>query len=133
MVSAAKSQVCATLYQRGRCLRYHAYLVAIILSWESALVQRSCLLLAFAAAAFTPVVASAAMVAANSIPDGTYTVKVVKVVDPKHVDVTLNNGQEAVLPAGRAYVDFSKVQPNDQIELSLIGGNVMVYKDLTSH
>lgn len=100
---------------------------------ESTLVHRSFLLLALAAFAFTPLVAHAAMVAANSIPDGTYTVKVVKVVDPKHVDVTLDNGQEALLPAGRANVDFSKVQANDQIKLSLIGGNVMVYMDLTSH
>jgi hypothetical protein len=91
------------------------------------------LLLALAAVAFMPLAARAAMVAANSIPNGTYTVKVMKVVDAKHVDVTLDNGQEAVLPAGRSYVDFSKVQPNDQIELSLIDGNVMVFKDLTSH
>lgn len=89
--------------------------------------------LALCAIAFTPLVVRAATVAANSIPDGTYTVKVMKVVDPKHVDVMLDNGKEAILTSGRAYVDFSKVQPNDQIELSLIGGNVMVYKDLTSH
>jgi len=80
-----------------------------------------------------PLAARAATVAANSIPNGTYTVKVVKIVDPKHVDVVLDNGQEAVLPAGRAYVDFSKLQANDQIKLSLIDGNVMVFMDLTSH
>lgn len=78
-----------------------------------------------------PVVARAATVAAASIPDGTYTVKVVKVIDSKHVDVLMDNGQEATLAAGRAYVDFSKVQANDQIKLSLIGGNVMVFMDLT--
>jgi hypothetical protein len=57
----------------------------------------------------------------------------VKVVDPKHIDVVLDNGQEATLPAGRSYVEFSKVQANDQLKLSLIDGNVMVYLDLTSH
>jgi translation initiation factor IF-1 len=72
-------------------------------------------------------------VASTSIPNGTYTGKVVKVVDAKHVDVVLDNGQEATLPAGRPYVDFSKIQANDQIKLSLIGGNVMVFLDLTSH
>ena len=95
--------------------------------------KKTCSLLALAAAVFLPLAARAATVAANSIPNGTYTVKVVKVVDPKHVDVVLDNGQEAVLPAGRAYVDFSKLQANDQIKLSLIDGNVMVFMDLTSH
>ena len=67
------------------------------------------------------------------IPDGTYTVKVEKVVDPKHILVTMDNGAETTLGAGRDTVDFSKVKPNDQIKLSLIKGNVMVYADLTSH
>ena len=80
-----------------------------------------------------PIAARAATVASTSIPDGTYTVKVVKVVDAKHVDVVLDNGQEATLAAGRATVDFSKVQPNDQLKLSLIRGTVMVFFDFTSH
>ena len=95
--------------------------------------KKTCSLLALLAITFAPLAARAATVAANSIADGTYTVKVVKVVDPKHVDVVLDNGQEAVLSAGRTYVDFSKLQANDQIELSLIGGNVMVFKNLTDH
>jgi hypothetical protein len=37
------------------------------------------------------------------------------------------------LTAGRATVDFSKVQPNDQLKMSIIKGTVMVYADLTSH
>jgi hypothetical protein len=80
-----------------------------------------------------PLVARAAVVASTSIPDGTYTAKVVKVIDSKHVDVTLDNGNEATLPAGRATVDFSKVQANDTIKFSLISGSVVVYLDLTSH
>jgi hypothetical protein len=84
--------------------------------------------------AATPVAAVAgAIVAASSIPDGTYTVKVEKVVDNKHVVVAMDNGNETTLGAGRPTVDFSKVQQNDQIKLSLINGNVMVYADLTSH
>jgi hypothetical protein len=96
-------------------------------------VKKTFSLLAVLAVAIMPLAVRAAIVAANSIADGTYTVKVVKIVDPKHVDVVLDNGQEAVLPAGRSNVDFSKLQANDQIKLSLIGGNVMVFMDLTSH
>ena len=70
---------------------------------------------------------------ATLIPDGTYTVKVEKVVDSKHVLVTMDNGAETTLAAGRDSVDFSKVKQSDQIKLSLIKGNVMVYADLTSH
>jgi hypothetical protein len=101
--------------------------------WELALVNRTSIIAAFSLASLLPSTALAATVASTAIPDGTYTVKVVKVVDPKHVDVVMDNGQEATLPSGRSNVDFSKVQPNDQIKLSLIGGNVMVYVDLTNH
>lgn len=94
--------------------------------------SRICLLFALCIV-MLPMAARAATVAPTSIPDGTYTVKVVKVIDAKHVDVVLDNGQEATLPAGRAYVTFSKVQPNDQLKLSLISGSVMVFLDLTTH
>lgn len=90
-------------------------------------------LLVFAFACLAPIAAWSATIESSAIPNGTYTVKVQKVVDPKHVDVLLSNGSEATLPAGRASVDFSKVQINDQLELSVIGGNVMVFIDLTNH
>jgi hypothetical protein len=77
--------------------------------------------------------AAANTVDATLIPDGTYTVKVERVLDSKHVVVTMDNGAETTLTAGRDTVDFSKVKQNDQIKLSLIKGNVMVYADLTSH
>ncbi len=93
--------------------------------------NRISLFAAIALATLPPVAGAAATVASTSIPDGTYTVVVVQVVDAKHVDVKLDNGQESTLAAGRPSVDFSKVQANDRIELSLIGGNVMVYLDLT--
>ncbi len=94
--------------------------------------SRICLLFALCIV-MLPMAARAATVASTSIPDGTYTVKVVKVIDAKHVDVVLDNGQEATLPAGRTYVTFAKVQPNDQLKLSLISGSVMVFLDLTTH
>jgi len=80
-----------------------------------------------------PLAARASMVDPSTIPDGTYTVKVEHVVDAKHVQVLLDNGNESTLVAGRATVDFSKVQPNDQLKLSLIKGAVVVYADLTNH
>lgn len=90
-------------------------------------------MLFFCVAALAPLAGRSAPIAATAIPDGTYTVKVERVVDAKHVTVVMDNGNEATLAAGRATVDFSKVQANDQIKLSLIGGNVMVYLDLTAH
>lgn len=70
---------------------------------------------------------------ASLIPDGTYTVKVEKVTDSKHIQVTMDNGAETVLAAGRDSVDFGKIKAGDSVKLSLIKGNVMVYLDLTSH
>jgi hypothetical protein len=76
---------------------------------------------------------AAGTVDATQIPDGTYTVTVQRVIDAKHVMVTLDNGTQTTLAAGRDTVDFSKVKQNDQIKLSLIKGSVMVYADLTTH
>ncbi len=80
----------------------------------------------------------AAALAANTIdpsliPDGTYTVKVEQTLDNKHIKVTMDNGAETTLAAGRDTVDFSKVKAGDQVKLSLIKGQVMVYLDLTNH
>ncbi len=95
--------------------------------------NRTIAILLVALGLVAPVCARAATVAASSIPDGTYTVKVEKIVDNKHVQVVMENGSETTLPAGRATIDFSKVQPSDQIKVSLINGTVMVYLDLTNH
>ena len=85
------------------------------------------------ACALPSVAIAGATVAASTIPDGTYTVKVEHVVDAKHVTVAMDNGNETTLGAGRDSVDFSKVQQNDQLKVSLISGAVMVYADLTAH
>jgi hypothetical protein len=87
----------------------------------------------FLAALLAPAAALATTIDATLIPDGTYTVKVERVIDAKHMLVTMDNGAETTLSAGRDTVDFSKVKQNDQVKLSLIKGNVMVYADLTSH
>jgi hypothetical protein len=94
-------------------------------------VKRLLPLFVFLAASLAPAVTLAGnTIDPSLIPDGTYTVKVEKVIDPKHVLVTMDNGAETTLGAGRDSVDFSKVKPADSIKLSLIKGSVMVYADL---
>lgn len=91
------------------------------------------LTLAVVATLAIPSVALAAQIDASLIPDGTYTVKVEKVIDNKHIQAALDNGAEATLAAGRDTVDFGKVKAGDSVKLSLIKGQVMVYLDQTSH
>lgn len=91
-------------------------------------------LVALVALFLSPAVAVAAnTIDASLIPDGTYTVKVEQTVDSKHIKVTMDNGAETTLSAGRDSVDFGKVKVGDSVKLSLIKGQVMVYLDLTSH
>jgi hypothetical protein len=96
-------------------------------------VHKSLSILALAVGSMLPAVALAASIDPSLIPDGTYTVKVNKVIDPSHIAVTMDNGTQATLQGGRPSVDFSKIKDGDQVKLSLIKGQVMVYLDLTSH
>jgi predicted ribosome-associated RNA-binding protein Tma20 len=96
-------------------------------------VQKKLSLVALLALLAVPAIVRAATIDASLIPDGTYTVKVEKLVDSKHIQVTMDNGAETTLAAGRDTVDFGKVKAGDQIKLSLIKGEVMVYLDLSSH
>lgn len=95
--------------------------------------KRTLSLLAVIFSLLGPAAALAATISSTAIPDGTYTVKVEKIVDSKHVQVVMDNGSQTTLTAGRSTVDFSKLQPSDQIKVSIIQGTVMVYLDLTSH
>jgi hypothetical protein len=91
-------------------------------------------LMALAMCLAAPVAAYAAnTIDPSLIPDGTYTVKVDKVVDSKHITVTMDNGAETTLTAGRDSVDFTKVKEGDQLKLSTSKGSVLVYLDLTNH
>ncbi|HTX57666.1 MAG TPA: hypothetical protein VMD47_11265 [Candidatus Acidoferrales bacterium] len=90
-------------------------------------------LLALAATLLIPVAAPAAVIDSSLIPDGTYTCKVEKLIDSKHIQVQMDNGAETTLSAGRDSVDFGKVRAGDSIKLSIIKGQVMVYVDLSSH
>lgn len=67
----------------------------------------------------------------DALTDGTYTVKVQRVVDAKHIVVSTDGGKQATLAAGRDTLDFTKVKPNDQLRLSLVNGGVMVFIDMT--
>lgn len=82
--------------------------------------------LAFAAAVSAPIVVLAANVDASLIPDGTYTVKIERVVDPQHITVMMPNGMETTLSAEGA-VTFAKLKPNATVKLSVVKGHVPVY------
>lgn len=89
-------------------------------------------IIALCLAAVAPIAAVAATVDPSTIASGTYTVKVVKVVDAKHIEVVMDSGADTTLAAGRPTVDFSKVQANDQLKLSIVNGTVAVFLDLTT-
>lgn len=82
---------------------------------------------ALALAIAAPTAVLAATVDASLIPDGTYTVKVEKVLDNSHLLVLMQNGVETTITAKSTSVDFSKVKANDTIKLSLIRGQVPVF------
>jgi hypothetical protein len=86
-----------------------------------------------AALSLVPSIAMATSIDSSLIPDGTYTVKVDAIVDSKHIKVTMDNGADTTLSAGRDSVDFGKIKAGDSVKLSLIKGQVMVYLDLTNH
>ncbi len=79
----------------------------------------------FAFVALAPAMASAALVDASLVPDGTYVCKVEKVEDAQHLLVMMKNGIETTLIAQG--IDFSKVKANDTIKVSLVKGKVPVY------
>lgn len=72
-----------------------------------------------------PWLASAAVVDASLVPDGTYTVKVEKVQDAQHMLVMMQNGVETILVAQG--VDFSKCTANETIKISIVKGKVPVF------
>jgi len=73
-----------------------------------------------------PVVASASVIDPALVPDGTYVVKVEKVIDPQHLLVAMQNGMETTLIPSRD--TFANVKPNDMIKITLIQGKVRVFQ-----
>ena len=95
--------------------------------------KRTFLATLLASAALCGVALAANVVSAIMIPDGTYTAKVLQVLDAKHVSVALQNGVDTTLAAGRPSIDFSKIHTNDSVKFSLSKGQVLAYHDLSSH
>ncbi|MDP9017787.1 MAG: hypothetical protein M3N19_05660 [Candidatus Eremiobacteraeota bacterium] len=85
-------------------------------------------LLALLAALAAPIAAMADQtVDATLIPDGTYTVKVEKIVDAQHMVIVMQNSVKTQVAANRATMDFTKLKPNADLKLSLGKGKVLVY------
>ena len=80
----------------------------------------------FAALILSPSFAYAATIDASLVPDGTYVVKIEKVVDGQHATVLMDNGVETTLTATGS-TDFSKLKENEKVKLSVIKGKVPVY------
>ena len=90
-------------------------------------VRKSFAILALGCLALAPAVTMANTVDATLIPDGTYTVKVEKVIDPQHMAVKMDNGIETTLSA-KAGVNFGKIKDNDTVKISVISGKVPLYQ-----
>jgi len=95
-------------------------------------VHKKLFFIAILAGLAIPGIALATTIDASLIPDGTYTVKVEKLIDSKHVQVAMDNGAETTLAAGRDGMTFAKFKPGDSVKLSLIKGLVMVFVDVTN-
>ena len=79
---------------------------------------------AFAVAALLPIASLAAMVDASLIPDGTYLVKVEKVVDASHIQVALvHSGLESTLGATGS-ANFGSIKPNDMLKIAVVKGQI---------
>lgn len=84
--------------------------------------------LALVACVTSPLIALAGTtIDASLLPDTTYTVKVEKVIDSKHILVDMDNGTSTTLSAGRPTVDFSRVHSGDTLKLSTSKGTVLVF------
>lgn len=85
-------------------------------------------LLALIAATAAPLSALADQtVDASLIPDGTYTVKVDRVVDANHMVIVMQNSVKTTVAAVRPSMDFTKLSPNDNVKMSLGKGKVLVF------
>lgn len=80
----------------------------------------------FAVLTLVPSFAHASTVDASLVPDGTYVVKVEKIVDAQHATVMMDNGVETTLTATGS-ADFSKLKENAKVKVSVIKGKVPVF------
>ncbi|MDQ6930453.1 MAG: hypothetical protein M3126_07295 [Candidatus Eremiobacteraeota bacterium] len=89
--------------------------------------RKSLAVLAIALTATAAPLVAKADVDASLIPDGTYTVKVDKIVDAQHMVVVMQNSVKTTVAANRATMDFKTLSPNDNVKLSLGKGKVLVF------
>ena len=87
--------------------------------------HKTLLTIALVISVATPALANT--VDASLVPDGTYVVKVEKVMDAQHMTVRMDNGIETTL-AAKGAIDFSKVKSNDMVQISVVQGKVPVFK-----
>ena len=113
-------------------MRYHLRLLGVPLDGVTFLygriMRKPVALIALLAALAAPVAALADQtVDATLIPDGTYTVKVEKVVDSQHMVIVMQNSVKTQVTAVRPSMDFSKLKANADVKLSLGKGKVLVF------
>lgn len=89
--------------------------------------RKSIAALSLLAATLVAPVAARADVDASLIPDGTYTVKVEKIVDANHMVIVMQNSVKTTVTANRPSMDFTKLAPNDSVKMSLGKGRVLVF------
>lgn len=89
--------------------------------------RKSIAALALATTTLIAPLAAKADVDASLIPDGTYTVKVEKVVDAQHMIIVMQNSVKTTVTANRSSMDFTKLSPNDNVKMSLGKGKVLVF------
>ncbi|MDQ6930454.1 MAG: hypothetical protein M3126_07300 [Candidatus Eremiobacteraeota bacterium] len=85
-------------------------------------------LLALLALLAAPIAALAGQsVDSSLIPDGTYTVRIDKIVDAQHMVIVMQNAVKTEVVANRSSMDFTKLKSNADIKLSLGKGKVLVF------
>ncbi|MBC5815937.1 MAG: hypothetical protein GIW97_05290 [Candidatus Eremiobacteraeota bacterium] len=89
--------------------------------------RKSIAAIALLATTIVAPLAAKADVDASLIPDGTYTVKVEKIVDAQHMTVVMQNAVKTTVTANRSTMDFTKLSPNDNVKMSLGKGKVLVF------
>lgn len=85
-------------------------------------------LLALLAILAAPVASLAGQsVDSSLIPDGTYTVRIDKIVDAQHMVIVMQNAVKTEVVANRSSMDFTKLKSNADVKLSLGKGKVLVF------
>ena len=105
---------------------HHCAFFGVVLFWRN--MRKPVALVALLAALAAPIAALAdSTVDSSLIPDGTYVVKVDKVVDANHMVIVMQNSVKTQVSAVRPSMDFTKLKTNADVKLSLGKGKVLVF------